>query len=104
MISDVIVYIEKIKEGKRMKIEKINDRQIRCTLTGSDLKSRQIQLGELAHAAEDGQRLVVQPGVLQIQDLQRAHVFQPAQIAQAVARKVQLAHFGEIGQRRTGQD
>ncbi len=40
-----------------MKIEKINDRQIRCTLTGSDLKSRQIQLGELAYGSNKAREL-----------------------------------------------
>lgn len=35
-----------------MKIEKINDRQIRCTLTREDLASRQIKLSELAYGSE----------------------------------------------------
>ena len=35
-----------------MKIEKINDRQIRCTLSRSDLESRKIQLSELIGGGE----------------------------------------------------
>ena len=35
-----------------MKIEKINDRQIRCTLTREDLASREIKLSELAYGSE----------------------------------------------------
>ena len=31
-----------------MKIEKLNDNQIRCTLTKEDLASRQLKLSELA--------------------------------------------------------
>ena len=36
----------------RMKIEKINDNQIRCTLTKQDLAERQIKLSELAYGTE----------------------------------------------------
>ena len=32
-----------------MKIEKINDNQIRCTLTRDDLNNRQLKLSELAY-------------------------------------------------------
>ena len=32
-----------------MKIEKLNDNQIRCTLTRADLAARQLQLSELAY-------------------------------------------------------
>lgn len=32
-----------------MKIEKVNDNQIRCTLTREDLAERQIKLSELAY-------------------------------------------------------
>ena len=32
-----------------MKIEKISDNQIRCTLTRADLADRQLQLGSLTH-------------------------------------------------------
>ena len=35
-----------------MKIERINDNQIRCTLTKKDLADRQIKLSELAYGTE----------------------------------------------------
>ena len=35
-----------------MKIEKLNDNQIRCTLTKDDLADRQIKLSELAYGSE----------------------------------------------------
>lgn len=35
-----------------MKIEKLNDNQIRCTLTRADLAERQLQLSELAYGTE----------------------------------------------------
>lgn len=35
-----------------MKIEKINENQIRCTLTKSDLEERHIRLSELAYGSE----------------------------------------------------
>ena len=35
-----------------MKIEKINDNQIRCTLTRQDLADREIKLSELAYGTE----------------------------------------------------
>ena len=35
-----------------MKIEKINDNQIKCTLTRSDLASRQLRLSEIAYGTE----------------------------------------------------
>ena len=34
-----------------MKIEKINDNQIRCTLTRDDLAQRQLKLSELAYGS-----------------------------------------------------
>lgn len=40
-----------------MKIEKINDNQIRCTLTGDDLATRQIKLSELAYGSEKAKNL-----------------------------------------------
>lgn len=40
-----------------MKIEKINDNQIRCTLTRADLASRQLQLSELAYGTEKAKSL-----------------------------------------------
>ena len=35
-----------------MKIEKLNENQIRCTLTRADLAERQLQLSELAYGTE----------------------------------------------------
>lgn len=40
-----------------MKIEKINDNQIRCTLTRADLEDRQIHLSELAYGTEKAKSL-----------------------------------------------
>ena len=40
-----------------MKIEKINDRQIRCTLTKEDLAKREIRLSELAYGSEKAKLL-----------------------------------------------
>ncbi len=40
-----------------MKIEKINDKQIRCTLNGDDLASREIKLSELAYGTEKAKAL-----------------------------------------------
>ena len=40
-----------------MKIEKINDNQIRCTLNRNDLISRQIKLSELAYGTEKAKSL-----------------------------------------------
>lgn len=40
-----------------MKIEKINDRQIRCTLSKEDLASREIKLSELAYGSEKAKAL-----------------------------------------------
>lgn len=40
-----------------MKIEKINDNQIRCTLTRTDLAERQLQLSELAYGTEKAKSL-----------------------------------------------
>lgn len=40
-----------------MKIEKINDNQIRCTLTKEDLELRQIKLSELAYGTEKAKAL-----------------------------------------------
>ena len=38
-----------------MKIEKLSDNQIRCTLTRADLAERQLQLSELAYGTEKGE-------------------------------------------------
>lgn len=40
-----------------MKIEKINDNQIRCTLTAEDLEGRRIRLSELAYGSEKAKAL-----------------------------------------------
>lgn len=40
-----------------MKIEKVNDNQIRCTLTKEDLANRQIRLSELAYGSEKAREL-----------------------------------------------
>ena len=40
-----------------MKIEKINDNQIRCTLTKEDLASRQLKLSELAYGSDKAREL-----------------------------------------------
>ena len=40
-----------------MKIEKVNDTQIRCTLTREDLESREINLSELAYGSEKAKDL-----------------------------------------------
>ncbi len=40
-----------------MKIEKINDNQIRCTLTSDDLADRQIKISELAYGTEKAKSL-----------------------------------------------
>ena len=40
-----------------MKIEKVNENQIRCTLTKEDLASRQIKLSELAYGTEKAKSL-----------------------------------------------
>lgn len=40
-----------------MKIEKINDRQIRCTLTKEDLADREIKISELAYGSEKAKTL-----------------------------------------------
>lgn len=40
-----------------MKIEKVNDNQIRCTLTKEDLANRQIRISELAYGSEKARSL-----------------------------------------------
>lgn len=40
-----------------MKIERMNDQQIRCTLTGEDLAARHIKLSELAYGTEKARSL-----------------------------------------------
>ena len=41
----------------RMKIEKVNERQIRCTLTKADLTERELKLSELAYGTEKAKNL-----------------------------------------------
>lgn len=43
--------------SENMKIEKINDNQIRCTLTSDDLATREIKLSELAYGTEKAKNL-----------------------------------------------
>lgn len=40
-----------------MKIEKVNDHQIRCTLTGDDLANRELKISELAYGSEKAKSL-----------------------------------------------
>ena len=40
-----------------MKIEKVNDHQIRCTLTKSDLADRELKISELAYGTEKAKSL-----------------------------------------------
>jgi adapter protein MecA 1/2 len=40
-----------------MKIEKVNDHQIRCTLTAADLANRQLKISELAYGSEKAKNL-----------------------------------------------
>ena len=47
----------KERKAMRMKIEKLNENQIRCTLTKEDLASRQLKLSELAYGTEKAKRL-----------------------------------------------
>ena len=47
----------KKQRGLYMKIEKINDNQIKCTLNRADLASRQIKLSELAYGTEKAKSL-----------------------------------------------
>ena len=43
--------------GKNMKIEKVNDHQIRCTLTKADLADRELKISELAYGTEKAKNL-----------------------------------------------
>ena len=45
------------KGSEYMKIEKVNENQIRCTLTREDLAERQIKLSELAYGSEKAKLL-----------------------------------------------
>ncbi len=50
-----MIYKEEVR--KSMKIEKLNDQQIRCTLTKEDLAVRHIKLSELAYGTEKTREL-----------------------------------------------
>ena len=56
------IYIErrKDKEDVYMTIERINENQIRCTLTKEDLYSRQLKISELAYGSEKVKELFVE--------------------------------------------
>ena len=41
-----------------MKIEKVNDNQIRCTLTKEDLADRQLKLSQLAYGTQKAKVLI----------------------------------------------
>ena len=45
------------EEVKPMKIEKVNDNQIRCTLTKADLADRELKLSEIAYGTEKAKNL-----------------------------------------------
>ena len=40
-----------------MKIERVNENQIRCTLNQADLASRQLKISELAYGSEKAKEL-----------------------------------------------
>ena len=40
-----------------MKIEKVNDNQIRCTLTKDELAQRQLKISEIAYGSEKAKML-----------------------------------------------
>ena len=46
-----------MQEVDWMKLERISENKIRCTLTGNDLSSRQIMLGELAYGSDKARQL-----------------------------------------------
>ena len=53
-----------------MKIEKVNDNQIRCTLTKADLADRELKLSELAYGTEKAKGLfrdMMQQAALELQ-------------------------------------
>lgn len=45
------------RKGYHMKIEKVNENQIRCTLTREDLISRELKISELAYGTEKAKNL-----------------------------------------------
>lgn len=52
-----IYLVELCKRGKNMKLERVNEHQIRCTLTRADLAARQIKISELAYGSEKAKLL-----------------------------------------------
>ena len=46
-----------MKGGDEMQIERVNENQIRCTLTKEDLESRNINIAELAYGSDNARRL-----------------------------------------------
>lgn len=50
-VCDAAQVLRRAASGRFMKIEKINDNQIRCTLTPEDLKSRDIRISELTYGS-----------------------------------------------------
>ena len=57
-----------------MKIEKVSENQIRCTLTKEDLADRKLQISELAYGTESARALfreMMQAGLLINMDLRR---------------------------------
>ena len=62
MLEDMILLITRHalnaeRKGYRMKIEKVNENQIRCTLTREDLLSRELKISELAYGTEKAKTL-----------------------------------------------
>ena len=57
-----------------MKIEKVNDNQIRCTLTREDLDSRHLKLSELAYGTEKAKSLFREMMEKASYEIGRAHV------------------------------
>ncbi len=51
-----VQFNDRVKD-KKMKIEKINDQQIRCTLTAEDLANRNINARELAYGSDKAKEL-----------------------------------------------
>ena len=57
-VNFVLILAEKYyEEVKPMKIEKVNDNQIRCTLTKADLADRELKLSEIAYGTEKAKNL-----------------------------------------------
>lgn len=53
------IYTDIFGKGcENMKIEKVNDNQIRCTLTREDLEDRHIKISELAYGSAKAKSLL----------------------------------------------